>query len=290
MPKFGFETAAIYGRFAMPRPKKRGFAMTETPTPLLLKRKLFQGQVTLGLWITLESPTITEIAGRLGVDWVVIDAEHGHMDLKNVMEHVRVANLMRTPCLVRVQEIQVGLIKRVLDIGADGILVPQVRTADEVAHAVRCAKYPPEGIRGIGAERSTRWGKGMAERVRRANREVMVIPLMETVEAGKAIDSIVSVPGVDAIFFGPADYSASAGYAGEWEGPGVAQRLLEIQRRIQSRKVPCGIVATSAEDANARKRQNFQMIGLGADTGLLIRCITHAMEGLGATVSREVWS
>ncbi len=242
------------------------------------------------MWVTLESPTITEIAGRMGFDWVVIDAEHGHMDLKEVMEHVRVANLSGLPCLVRIEEIHVGLIKRVLDIGADGILVPQVRSAEEVAHAVKCAKYPPEGIRGIGAERSTRWGRGMGERVRKANREVMVIPLMETVEAGKAIDAILDVKGVDAIFFGPADYSASAGYPGEWEGPGIAQRLLEIQRKIRGRGVACGVMATGSENAKLRQQQNFQMIGVGIDTGLLIRASIKMMEAMGRSVSREVWS
>src|SRR2546422_4045913 len=91
-----------------------------------LKQKLAQGQTTLGLWVTLESPTITEIAVTLGFDWVVIDAEHGHLDFKEILEHVRVTHSSSTTPLVRIQEIEQGLIKRVLDIGADGILVPQV--------------------------------------------------------------------------------------------------------------------------------------------------------------------
>ncbi len=261
----------------------------ETPASQILKRKFQQGQQTYGFWVTLESPSLTEIAGRMKFDWVVIDGEHGHLDLENVMNHVRVANLMRLPCFVRVTEIQVGLIKRVLDIGADGIFVPQVKTAEEVAFAVKCAKYPPEGIRGIGAERSTAWGKGMKDRVRRANREVMVVPLMETVDAGNNINAIMDVPGVDAIFFGPADYSASAGYLGEWEGPGVAQKLLEIQRKIMARKVPCGVVATSPENAALRKKQNFQMIGLGLDAPLLIHSITRMFESVGVNVPKDAW-
>jgi 2-keto-3-deoxy-L-rhamnonate aldolase RhmA len=254
-----------------------------------LRQKLRLMWPTFGMWITLESPSITEIAGHLGLDWVVIDAEHGHLDLKNVMEHVRVANLMGLVCLVRIHEIQVGLIKRVLDIGADGILVPQIKTAEEVAHAVRCAKYPPEGIRGIGAERSTRWGMGMLNCVRSANSEIMVIPLMETVDAGNNIDAILDVPGVDAIFFGPADYSASAGFLGEWEGPGVAERLLEIQARIKARRMPTGVITTGHDNLLLRKSQGFQMIGLGADAGLLIRACRQALEVAGAPVQEDAW-
>src|SRR5262245_32591173 len=124
----------------------------------ILKEKLRRGKTTLGLWIGLEAPSITEIATDLALDWVVIDAEHGHLDFKEIIEHLRTARNTQTTPLVRIQEIEIGLIKRVLDIGAAGILVPQVRNAEEVAQAVKFAKYPPLGLRGIGAERSTRWG------------------------------------------------------------------------------------------------------------------------------------
>jgi 2-keto-3-deoxy-L-rhamnonate aldolase RhmA len=114
----------------------------------------------------------------------------------------------------------------------------------------------------------------------------MVIPFMETVAAGEAIDAILEVPGVDAIFFGPADYSASAGYLGEWEGPCVAERLLAIKDRIRARGVPCGIMSTDIGNAQMRKEQGFQMIGVGSDTGLLIRSSLEAMKALGVSVSR----
>lgn len=247
----------------------------------LLRQKFRLQYTTYGLWVTLESPSITEIAGRMGFDWVVIDAEHGHLDLSNVLEHVRVANLMGLVCFVRLQDIQQGLIKRALDIGADGILVPQVRTAEEVALAVRYARYPPDGVRGIGAERSTRWGMAFNDCTRNANREIFVIPLMETVDAGNNIEAMIDVPGVDAFYFGPADYSASAGFLGEWEGPGVAQRLLEIKEKIRARGLPCGIMSRSNEETLVRREQNFRMIGLGMDTGLLIRAARQAMEAAG---------
>jgi 2-keto-3-deoxy-L-rhamnonate aldolase RhmA len=251
----------------------------------LLKQKLARGETTLGLWVTLESPSITEIAVALGYDWVCIDAEHGHLDFKEVQEHVRAARNSGTTALVRIQEIEQGLIKRVLDIGAEGILVPQVTSADEVRQAVRFAKYPPTGVRGVGGERATHWGMNLRGYTRSADRETMVIPLMETVAAGEAIDAILDVPGVDAIFFGPADYSASAGYVGEWEGPGVAERLLAIKDRIRSRGFACGVMTTDLANARLRREQGFQMLGLGSDTGLLIRASREAMKALDVTPS-----
>ena len=250
------------------------------PFKNLLKEKLRDGKGTTGLWVTLESASITEIAVELGFDWVVIDAEHGHLDFHEILQHVRATRNSTTTPLVRIQEIEQGLIKRVLDIGAAGILVPQVYGADEVERAVRFAKYPPRGIRGVGGERATRWGTAIAEYTAVANDETMVIPLMETVAAGDAIDAILDVPGVDAIQFGPADYCSSAGLLGQWDPPGIAERLIAIKDRIRSRGVPCGIMATDAKNAQLRRDQGFQMIGIGSDTALIIRSAREALRGL----------
>jgi 2-keto-3-deoxy-L-rhamnonate aldolase RhmA len=245
-----------------------------------LKRRLAAGETTCGLWVTLEAPTITEIAVSMALDWVVIDTEHGHLDFKEVLEHLRVTRGTRTTPLVRVPAIEQGVIKRVLDLGAHGIVVPGVRTAAEVEQAVRFAKYPPWGVRGIGGERATGWGLHTGEYAAVANDETMVVPIMETLEAGEGIETILDVPGVDAIQFGPADYSASAGYLGQWEGPGVAERLLAIQRRIAARGVPCGILATGPEDLRRRAEQGFRLLGLGADARLLIRAISEMRAAL----------
>ena len=178
-----------------------GEPVCDLPNAGAFKDKLSRDEPAFGVWLTLEAPSITEMACRMGFDWIVIDAEHGYLDMKNVMEHIRVANLSNTTILVRIAEIQEGLIKRIMDIGADGIVVPQVRTAEQVATAVRYAKYPPEGLRGIGAERATRWGQGIEQCVPRANQNSLVVPMMETVDAGESIDQILDVPGVDAMFF-----------------------------------------------------------------------------------------
>jgi 2-keto-3-deoxy-L-rhamnonate aldolase RhmA len=245
-----------------------------------LRRKLARGETTLGLWVTLESAAVTEIAVTLGLDWVVIDTEHGCLDYREVADHLRVTRNSTTTPLVRIPEIGQGIIKRVLDLGAHGILVPQVTSVAEVETAVRLAKYPPAGIRGVGGDRATLWGMGFASQTAIANSETMVIPLIETVEAGEALDSILEVPGIDAIQLGPADYSASSGFLGQWEGPGVADKLLGFKDAARARGLGCGILATSVDDAIRRREQGFQLIGLGADTGLLIRSIRAGLEAL----------
>ncbi len=242
-----------------------------------LKPKLLAGRTTFGLWVTLESPSITEIAVTLGLDWVVIDAEHGHLDFKEILEHLRAVRGSETAALVRVQEIEQGVIKRVLDLGAHGILVPQVRSAAEVAEAVRFAKYPPWGSRGVGGERAVTWGLELREYTSVANEETMVVPIIETVEAGRCAEEILSVKGVDAVQFGPADFSASAGYLGQWEGPGVADELLRIRAAAEGRGVPCGILTTSLDDLRMRREQGFRLLALGSDTSLLIRALREAL-------------
>jgi 2-keto-3-deoxy-L-rhamnonate aldolase RhmA len=245
-----------------------------------LKAKLARGETTLWMWVTLESPSITEIAVTLGIDWVVIDTEHGHLDYKEVVEHIRTTRNSATTPLVRIPETTSGIIKRVLDLGAHGIIVPQVNAAEEAALAVRCAKYPPDGIRGVGGERATRWGLGLQSQTAIANRETMVIPLIETVEGGWNLGPILDVPGVDAVFLGPVDYSASAGYLGRWEGPGVAESMLKFKDAVRARGLACGILSTGVEDSLRRREQGFRMIALGADTGLLIRSLKSALDAV----------
>ncbi len=254
-----------------------------------LKQKLRNGQTTFGFWVTLESPSITEIACRMGFHWLVIDAEHGHLDYRDLMEHIRIANLMGTVCLVHIAEIQMDLISRMLDLGADGVFLPQVRSAADVASGVRHAKYPPQGTRGLAAQRSTRWGRALSDKVAGANRETMVLPMVETVEAADALDEILAVPGIDGIVFGPADFSSSAGFPGQWEGPGVAERILGLHQRVCARGLPTIIQAKDPQDALRRQNEKFPMIGLGTDTGLMIRSAAEALRVMGAELPYDAW-
>jgi 2-dehydro-3-deoxyglucarate aldolase/4-hydroxy-2-oxoheptanedioate aldolase len=221
------------------------------------------------------------MAVALGLDWVVIDAEHGHLDWKEIVEHLRAAVRSDTVALVRLASLEPGLIKRALDLGGDGIVVPGVESAEQLERSVKFSRYPPEGDRGIGAERATAWGQCLAEHTAEANAHVLVVPIIETVRAGPEVPAMCHVDGVDLFFFGPADYSASAGYRGQWEGPGVADQILALKDTIRGAGKHCGIVATSEEDLARRRAQGFGMIGLGLDGGLLIRSIRSALRVVG---------
>src|SRR5438552_11195889 len=124
-----------------------------------LRQKLAADESVHGLWVSLESASISEMAVALGLDWIIIDAEHGHLDWKEILEHIRATVRSETVVLVRVAELNAGLIKRALDIGADGVVIPWIETAEQLKQAVAFATYPPEGVRGIGAERATGWGE-----------------------------------------------------------------------------------------------------------------------------------
>src|SRR5262249_12482585 len=146
-----------------------------------LREKLGREHSVYGLWVTLESPSVTEMAVALGLDWGVIDAEHRHLDWKDILEHVRAAVRSDTVALVRIAELNLGLIKRSLDIGADGVVVPWVESVAQLRQAVAFSRYPPDGVRGMGGERATCWGRCLAEHAAEANEHVLVVPIIETV-------------------------------------------------------------------------------------------------------------
>ena len=243
--------------------------------------KLANDEPVYGLWVTLDAASITEIAVALGLDWVVIDAEHGHLDWGDIVNHLRSAVRSETVMLVRIAEANAALVKRVLDLGADGVVVPWVETAEQLGQIVSFAHYPPRGVRGIGAERATGWGQCFRQHVEEAEANVLVVPLIESVTGGRNVANLIQVPGVDVFFFGPADYSATAGYPGEWEGPGVAEEIQAAATVIREAGKHCGLVAGTVADVEKRLAQGLRVLGLGLDAGLLIGALKERLTQLG---------
>lgn len=246
-----------------------------------LRRKLAADQPTFGLWVTLESPSITEMAVALGLDWVVIDAEHGHLDWKDIVEHLRATVRSDTVALVRIAELNSGLIKRALDIGADGVVIPWIETAEQLKQAIAYSRYPLEGLRGIGAERATCWGQCFVEHTAEANEHVLVVPILETVRTVKQVPLMCQVEGSELFFFGPADFSSTAGARGQWEGPGVAESILQMKDTLRRAGKNCGVIAISHDNLLERRQQGFRMIGVGIDSGLLLRSLRAALNVVG---------
>ena len=245
------------------------------------RAKLSANDLVCGLWVTLESATMTEIAVGLGLDWVVVDAEHGHLDWKDINEHVRAALRSDTVVLVRLAERSTALTKRALDIGADGVVIPWVESIEQLEAAVSDCRYPPEGRRGIGGERATVWGQCLMEHTAEANEHVLVVPLIETISAMPHVADMCRVDGVEVFFFGPADFSSTAGFRGQWEGPGVADQILDSKNTITAAGKHCGLMVTSIDDQKSRVDQGFRMLGLGSDTGFVLRGLHQSLQVAG---------
>jgi len=243
-----------------------------------LREKLSNNEAVYGLWVTLESPSITEIAVSLGMDWVLIDAEHGHLDWKDISGHVRAAMRSDTVLVVRIAERSTSLSKRALDIGADGIMIPWMKSMEEVQKAVSDCNYPPEGRRGIGGERATAWGECLKEHTAEANENVLVIPMIESIDAIPNVADMCKVDGVEIFFFGPADFSSTAGFRGQWEGPGISEKILELKNTIKNAGKYCGVVSTSNQNLTERIDQGFQMLAMGTDNGMLLRSLHESLK------------
>ena len=243
-----------------------------------LRKKLKSNEPVYGLWVTLESPSITEMAVSLGMDWVLIDAEHGHLDWKDISAHISVAMRSDTVVIVRIAERSTALSKRALDIGADGIMIPWMESVEEVEKAVRDCNYPPEGRRGIGGERATAWGQCLKEHTAEANENVLVIPMIESIDAVPNVANMCKVDGVEIFFFGPADFSSTAGFRGQWEGPGIAEKILELKNTIKDSRKYCGVVSTSNQNLTDRLNQGFQMLAIGTDGGLMLRSLHESLK------------
>lgn len=245
------------------------------------RAKLAADTCVYGLWVTLESPSITEMAVALGLDWVVIDAEHGHLDWGDLVGHVRATVRSRTVCLIRIAALDQGLIKRALDIGADGVVVPWAETAEQVRAMVHAAQYPLAGRRGIGAERATAWGRCTADHVAEA-KDILVVPIIESVLGGENAAAMAAVDGVNLFFVGPADWSSTAGQAGGWAGPAVAQQINATCATIRAAGKQVGLITTSEDDLRRRRHLGFRMLALGIDGALLLRSLDSMLTATGS--------
>ncbi len=242
-----------------------------------LRPRLAAGDTTFGVWITLEDPSVTELVCTLGIDWILVDMEHGSLDHKDLVAHARAAKGHGVAVLTRIPALSMENVKRALDLGIDGVMIPYVKSALEVEQAFRFARFPPLGERGIGGERAVHWGLRMQDYLAIADQETLIIPLIETRAASEDFEAIAKVAGLEAIFFGPADFSASCGHTGQWEGPGVGEDILRIRDIAAASGIASGIIGRDDQDQKARIAQGFQMIGLGTDIGFIAQGVKKLM-------------
>jgi 2-keto-3-deoxy-L-rhamnonate aldolase RhmA len=235
---------------------------------LTLKARLRAGEVLCGTILSLGPTEVADLLAGAGFDWLFVDAEHGALQPRDVLLILQ-AVAGRTPCLVRVPALDEAWIKRVLDAGADGIIVPQVSSADEAERAVRSAHFPPRGRRGLGTARANRYGLDLAGYLDRAAERVMVVVQAETRAAVDNIDAIARVPDLDAVFVGPFDLSASLGHPGELEHPEVRGAIARVSEACHRAGIRTGIFALEARGLAGRPAEGFTLLAAGVDTALL---------------------
>lgn len=206
-----------------------------------LKTKLQKNQLTIGSWITLGSPNIAEIMAQAGFEWLTIDMEHSVITIDDAQKLIQVIEGCGIIPLVRVGENNPNLIKRVMDAGAYGVIVPMVNTRDQAEAAVRSVKYPPVGTRGVGLARAQGYGFDFDDYAQTVNEQSVVIVQVEHIESVRNLESILSVDGVDGCIIGPYDLSGSLGVPGNFTHPDVLAALKRVEQVCKTMKVPLGM-------------------------------------------------
>jgi 4-hydroxy-2-oxoheptanedioate aldolase len=249
-------------------------------TPLnTFKQAMQAGRPQIGLWVGLADSYVTELLAGTGYDWLLIDGEHAPNDVRSVLPQLQAVasaasalpdGAARPHPIARVPVGETALIKQYLDIGAQTILVPMVDTAAQAAQLVQAMRYPPEGIRGMGSAlaRASRW-QAYPDYIHEANAQVCLLVQAETVEAMQNLDAIAATPGVDGVFIGPADLSASMGFPGQPGHPAVQAAIADGIARIRRAGKAPGILSTTEEQARKWLAAGALFVAVGVDTMLL---------------------
>ena len=237
-----------------------------------VKRALREGRPTAGAWLSMCSSISAEVMSRGGFDWLLIDMEHGHGDYQTLLAQLQAIEGSPVIPIVRVQWNDPAVIKRVLDIGAYGVMIPWIADRREAEAAVRATKYPPAGIRGIaGSHRAGGYGRHAAEYWKRANDEILVVLQVETPTAVAEVEEIVKLPGLDVLFIGPADLSTGLGHMGDPGHPDVQAAMARVETAAKAHGIALGNITRSWEQARELYKRGYQFLTLCSDTSLLVQ-------------------
>jgi 4-hydroxy-2-oxoheptanedioate aldolase len=235
------------------------------------KHAIAAGQLQVGLWSSLCSNIAAEIVADAGFDWILFDTEHSPNEIPGLLAQLQASARGTAAPIVRPAWNAAVLIKRVLDIGAQSILVPYVQNAEEAGRAVSAVRYPPAGIRGVAAAaRASRYGR-VKDYLKTADREICLLVQVETRTALDALEAIAAVDGVDGVFIGPSDLSASFGHIGNPQHPEVQAALEQAVRRLKAVGKPAGILTLSEDEARRYIGWGYTFVAVGSDIGLLGR-------------------
>ena len=241
------------------------------PARNAFKAAIGRGERQIGLWSSLCSNIATEIVADSGFDWILLDTEHAPNEVPGLLSQLQAMSSGTATAIVRPAWNDAVLIKRILDIGALGLLVPYVQTAAEAEQAVAAARYPPRGVRGVtGSGRAARYGR-VRNYLQSADDEICVLVQVETRSALDRLEDIAAVDGVDGVFVGPADLAASFGHVGNPHHEDVQTAIHDAASRLAAVGTPAGILSTAPDDARRYLDWGFTFVAVGSDLSLLAR-------------------
>jgi 2-keto-3-deoxy-L-rhamnonate aldolase RhmA len=238
---------------------------------------LRSGGLKLGTIVTIDHPAIVEIARLAGFDWLWIDGEHGRFNEVSAAIACAVGT-GGAPMFVRLPDRSATAIKRFLDIGCDGIILPQVSSASEVDEIARAALYPPRGERSVGIARAQGYGARFAECLEK--QEYAIVVQIESAAGVQDTEAIASHVAVDAVVIGPYDLSGSFGIPGQIESPQVVESIATVQALCKAAGKPCGIFAATGEKARACAEAGFELIAVGMDCSVLLNGYKTVLESI----------
>lgn len=233
----------------------------------MLKQKLLNNKLTIGSWISIAHPDVVEVMASAGFEWLVVDMEHTATDINTAKNLIATIKAKGMQPLVRVGANEELIIKRVLDSGAEGIIVPMIKNAKEAKRAVDFVKYPPYGKRGVGLYRAQNYGTSFPEYKYWNEKNSVVIPQIEHIEAVKNIDEILMTEGVDGIMVGPYDLSASMGYPGEYDRDDVKEALERVKEACFRLKKTLGfhVIKSDAESLREKIGEGYTFLAFSID-------------------------
>lgn len=247
-----------------------------------LKQKLKNKELTIGSWVTIGHPSVVEVMANAGFEWLVIDIEHTSIDLTMVQILISTIQSKGLKALIRVSKNEEVVIKRALDMGADGIIVPMITNADDAQKAVDYAKYPPIGKRGVGLFRAQNYGLSFNEYKKWVNDELVIIAQVEHYLAAENIESIITTEGIDGIIIGPYDLSGSLGYPGEYNRSEVKEAINKILLACDKHNIPSGfhVIETDTSKISEKIKQGCTFLAYSLDFLFLLNSSKAGMENI----------
>ena len=248
------------------RPLKIKFKRMETT----IKERLKNNEAVHGCWISMGSTVTSEIIGSAGFDWVIIDLEHGVGSEPSLMYQLQALEGMETTPIIRVESMEIARVKRALDMGASGIMFPQIQNAEEASIAISNMYYPPKGRRGLAKMiRATNYGTDFEKYFDHSKNNLIGVIQIETLESLKHLDAIAAIDGVDVLFLGPTDLSLALGILGQWDHPDFIQTVESIGRAAGKAGKAAGVLFFDVNQYDFYYQRGFRFLASGSDMAFI---------------------